>query len=168
MEMRQEIAGENATQFDEWTAEVLTLETRAHEARERAEGRHHVQLDAPHIDRREDRKELEAIEAATDESWEQLAIQTEKILRELNLFCASVGAMTIQPSTIAREHRGDLLRAQAQFGEALDSAAAVAVAAKADQGRSRRLVQNMDRIGATWVKLASVAVAIVVLLIIIL
>jgi hypothetical protein len=149
-------------QLDEWTAEIDGPEARAHETPEHAEPRHQVQLGALRIDHREGPDKLEAIKAATDDSWEHIATQTGNISKALSLFCAYVqGSKVVKPSTISPEHRGHPLPTQVLFEHELNGSAGL-------NGLDRHMVEDLDRVGTTWIKLAVVAIALVTLLVIIL
>ncbi len=70
-------------QLDEWNAEIDTLEVMAHKTREDAKAKVQEQLRALHSKRLEGQKKLEAIKAATGDSWEQLKAETENVWEAL-------------------------------------------------------------------------------------
>jgi len=76
---RDEYVARMKRELDEWSAEMDALEAGAHEAREDAKVKYQEQLSALHTKRLEGEKRLQAIKAATGDSWEQLRADTENV-----------------------------------------------------------------------------------------
>ena len=79
MSTRDEYVARMKRELDEWSAEMDALEARAHEAREDAKVKYQEQLSALHTKRLEGEKRLQAIKAATGDSWEQLKADSDNV-----------------------------------------------------------------------------------------
>ena len=79
MSTRDEYVAAMKLRLDEWNAELAVLEAKAHETQEDAKEKYQEQLRALHARRLEGEKQLEAIRAATEESWMQLKADTDTV-----------------------------------------------------------------------------------------
>jgi hypothetical protein len=65
--------------LDAWSAEMAVLEAKAHQTKEDAKEKYQEQLSALHVKRLDGEKQLEAIRAATEESWMQFKADTDTV-----------------------------------------------------------------------------------------
>ena len=66
-------------QLDEWSAEMDALEARARETTDDARVKYQEQLSALRSSRLESERKLEAIKAASEDSWEHLKAETANV-----------------------------------------------------------------------------------------
>jgi len=79
MSTRDEYVAAMKQRLDVWSAEMAVLEAKAHQTKEDAKEKYQEQLSALHAKRLEGEKQLEAIRAATEESWMQLKADTDTV-----------------------------------------------------------------------------------------
>jgi lipid II:glycine glycyltransferase (peptidoglycan interpeptide bridge formation enzyme) len=79
MSARDEYVAAMKQRLDELNAEMAVLEAKAHQTKENAKENYQEQLSALHAKRLEGEKQLEAIKAATEESWMQLKAGTDTV-----------------------------------------------------------------------------------------
>jgi chromosome segregation ATPase len=85
MSKRDEYVATMKRQLDEWNAEMDALEAKAQEAQEAAKLKFQEQLSALRTQRLAGEKKLEAVQTATEDSWERLkgTSQNRPVLRQL-------------------------------------------------------------------------------------
>ena len=79
MSTRDEYVAAMKQRLDEWSAEMDALEAKAHQTKEDAKEKYQEQLSAVHAKRLEGKKQLEAVKAATKDSWIQLKADTDTV-----------------------------------------------------------------------------------------
>jgi hypothetical protein len=79
MSERQEYLATMQQKLEKWGAEMDLLEARANAAMEGTRAKFQAQFSELHSSRLEGQRKLEAIKAATEDSWEQLKVETENV-----------------------------------------------------------------------------------------
>jgi len=79
MSTRDEYVARMKRQLDEWSAELDALEAKSQETQESTKLKYQQQLSALRTQRLEGEKKLEAVKAATEDSWERLKAETDNV-----------------------------------------------------------------------------------------
>jgi hypothetical protein len=79
MSTRDEYVADMKRRLDEWSAEMDVLEAKLRQAKEDGNVKYQEQLSAMRAKRKEGEKQLEAIKAASEDTWVQLKTDTERV-----------------------------------------------------------------------------------------